>query len=293
MQFSCDKRELAEAVGIVQRAVSSKSSLPALEGILIKAGNNGIGLYAYDLEVGMFATIPGQIQQPGDIVLNAKLFSDMVRKLPAAQVDIRTDDKLMTTVTSGASEFTILGIPAGEFPELPSLTDGTRLELPENLLSSIIRQTIFAISDDDSKPVHTGSLFEISADTIRVVSVDGFRLAIRTEKINGGADLRFVVPGKTLSEIFKMLSPDSDDSIALSVGQKHALFEVHGYSVISRLLEGEFLDYHSVLVGPSNTEVKVNVRDFMGSVDRASLLISDRLKSPVRCVFGPESIKVR
>lgn len=293
MQFSCDKRQLADAVGVVQRAVSSKSSLPALEGILIRAGEDGIGLYAYDLEVGMFVTIPGQIQQPGDIVLNAKLFSDMVRRLPDDRVDIRTDDKLMTTITSGASEFTILGIPAGEFPELPALTDGTRLQLPENLLSSMIRQTMFAISDDDSKPVHTGSLFEITADTIRVVSVDGFRLAIRTEKITDGADLHFVVPGKTLSEIFKMLSPDSDELITLSVGQKHALVEIHGYSVISRLLEGEFLDYHSVLGGTADTTVKINVRDFTASVDRASLLISDRLKSPVRCLFGPESIKVR
>ncbi len=293
MQFSCDTHALADAVGVVQRAVSSKSSLPALEGILLRADGSTVSLSAYDLEVGMFASIEGQIRESGDIVLNAKLFSDMVRKLPADRVDIRTDEKLMTSVTSGAAEFTILGIPAGEFPELPALTDGTRLQLPENLLSSMIRQTSFAISDDDSKPVHTGSLFEVTADTLRVVSVDGFRLAIRTEKIKDGADLHFVVPGKTLNEIFKMLSPDSDELITLSVGQKHALFEIHGYSVISRLLEGEFLDYRSVLGGPCDTEVKVSVRDFLGSVDRASLLISDRLKSPVRCVFGPESIKVR
>ena len=293
MQFFCDKRELAESVGIIQRAVSSKSSLPALEGILLRTNDSGVGLYAYDLELGMSTTVPAQVQQPGEIVLNAKIFSDMVRKLPADRVDIRTDDKLLTTVTSGASEFTILGIPAGEFPELPSLTDGTQLSLPENLLSSMIKQTIFAISDDDSKPIHTGTLFEIEPGEIRLVSVDGFRLAIRKEKINGSDSLKFVVPGKTLSEIFKMLDSESENPISVSVGKKHVLFEIKGFSVISRLLEGEFLDYRSVLGGDAGTEVKVSVREFADSVDRASLLISDRLKSPIRCVFEPDRIKVR
>ena len=293
MQFFCDKRELAESVGIIQRAVSSKSSLPALEGILLRANGSGVGLYAYDLELGMSTTVPAQVQQPGEIVLNAKIFSDMVRKLPADRVDIRTDDKLLTTVTSGASEFTILGIPASEFPELPALTDGMHLSLPENLLSSMIKQTIFAISDDDSKPIHTGTLFEIKPGEIRLVSVDGFRLAIRTEKISGTETLKFVVPGKTLSEIFKMLDSESESDISLSVGKKHVLFEIKGFSVISRLLEGEFLDYRSVLGGDAGTEVKVGVRDFADSVDRASLLISDRLKSPIRCVFEPDRIKVR
>ena len=293
MQFFCDKRELAESVGIIQRAVSSKSSLPALEGILLRTNDNGVGLYAYDLELGMSTTVPAQVQQPGEIVLNAKIFADMVRKLPADRVDIRTDDKLLTTVTSGASEFTILGIPADEFPELPSLTDGTRFSLPENLLSSMIKQTIFAISDDDSKPIHTGTLFEIEPGEIRLVSVDGFRLAIRKEKTSGSETLKFVVPGKTLSEIFKMLNSESENPISMSVGKKHVLFEIKGFSVISRLLEGEFLDYRSVLGGDAGTEVKVSVREFADSVDRASLLISDRLKSPVRCVFEPDRIKVR
>jgi DNA polymerase-3 subunit beta len=293
MHFSCSKKEFSEAVSIVQRAVSSKSSLPALEGILIKASAGSVSLYAYDLEFGMYTSLAAAVDEPGDIVLNAKMFSDMVRRLPSEKVDIKADDKLLTTVTSGASEFTVMGISSSEFPELPSLTDGTILTLPENLLSSMIKQTIFAISTDDSKPIHTGTLIEIKPDSMRFVSVDGFRLAIRSENIQSGNDIKIVVPGKTLSELFKMLSPDSDNNISVSIGKKHVLFEINGYSLISRLLEGEFLDYRNVLGSQSTTEVRVKVREFCDSIDRASLLISDRLKSPVRCIFESALIKVK
>ena len=210
MHFTCNKKELTEAVSVIQRAVSTKSSLPALEGILIKTANSCIRMFAYDLELGMYTNVPAIIEEPGDIVLNAKIFSDMVRRLPSEKVDIRTDEKLLTSITSGASEFTIMGIPVSEFPELPSLTDGKTLSLPENLLSSMIKQTIFAISSDDSKPIHTGTLFEIKQDELRLVSVDGFRLAIRTEKIKCDNEMNIVVPGKTLSELFKMHRSDED-----------------------------------------------------------------------------------
>lgn len=293
MHFTCNKKDLTEAVSVVQRAVSSKSSLPALEGILIKAVSEYIELYAYDLELGMYTKVPAIVDQPGDVVLNARMFSDMVRRLPSETADIRTDDKLMTTVTSGASEFTVIGIPPTEFPDLPSLTDGDIIKLPQNMLSSMIKQTIFAISSDESKTIHTGSLFDIGNGIVRLVSVDGFRLAIRNEKINSDKTLSFVVPGKTLSEVFKILDAESDDEVTLSVGKKYVLLEVGGYSVISRLLEGEFLDYRSVLGNGGSTNAKVSVRAFCDSIDRASLLISERIKSPVRCVFEPDRIKIK
>jgi DNA polymerase-3 subunit beta len=293
MHFSCNKKDLADAVPVLQRAVSPKSSLPALEGILIKASQDCIELFAYDLELGMYTKVPASVDEPGDIVLNAKMFTDIVRRLPSDRLEIKTDEKLVTTITSGASEFTIIGIPAGEFPDLPSLTDGELVKLPENMLSSMIRQTIFAISTDETKAIHTGTLFEINDGAIRLVSVDGFRLAIRNEKLKFEGSLRFVVPGKTLSEVYKILDSESDKETTLSVGKKFILFEVGGYSVISRLLEGEFLDYKSVLGGKSTTEVRVNVRGFGDSIDRASLLISERMKSPVRCTFEPDRIKIK
>ncbi|HEX3025723.1 MAG TPA: DNA polymerase III subunit beta, partial [Clostridia bacterium] len=177
MELSCNKKDLAEAVSTVQRAVSTKSSLPALEGILIKASEHVLTLSAYDLELGISKSISASVSQPGEIVLNARIFADMVKKLPAEQVELKTDEKLLTTVNSGNSEFTFLGIPSSEFPEIPSLTDGTMFTLPQSLLSSMIRQTLFAVSSDDTKPIHTGSLFEIDNGVFNIVSVDGYRLA--------------------------------------------------------------------------------------------------------------------
>lgn len=292
MKFSCGKKSFSDSVSIIQRAVSTKSTLPALEGILIKAANDLITITSNDLEIGMTTTISANVSEPGDIVLNAKLFSDILRKLPAEKVDIVADEKLLTTVTSGVAEFTILGIPASEFPETPALAECENFTIPQNILSCMIRQTLFCISTDDSKPVHTGSLFELSDGEIRIVSVDGFRLAIRTETIKNSLVLKFVVPGKTLSEVLKMLSSDSEDPIQMSIGKRHILFKINGYTVISRLLEGDFLDYHNVIVNSSSTEIKINVRNFTDSIDRASLLISDRLKSPVKCVFEKDIIKV-
>lgn len=292
MRFICNKKELGEALSIIGRAVSSKSSLPALEGIYIKASGSLISLSAYDLELGMSTSISAQVFEEGEIVLNAKFFTDMIRKLSADTVEIKCDDKLMTTVTSGATEFNFLGIPASEYPEMPSLTDGRQFSLPQQLLAGMIRQTLFAVSTDDTKPIHTGSLFEIENGSLRIVSVDGYRLAIRTEQIAESGSLRFVVPGKTLGEILKMLNAESSEDLTVSVGKRNILFEIDGYSVISRLLDGEFLDYRNVLGNQHSSVIRVKVRSFLDSIDRASLFISDRLKSPVRCSFDSDLIKV-
>jgi DNA polymerase-3 subunit beta len=292
MKFSCNNKELSEALTNIGRAVSSKSSLPALEGILIKTINNQIELSAYDLELGMTTSINALIVEPGDIILNAKLFSDLIRKLSADKTEISVDEKLLTIIKSGTSEFTILGIPASEFPELPSLTDGIMTSIPQEILSSMIRQTLFAISTDDSKPVLMGSLFEFSDNLLSIVSVDGARLAIRTEYIPDKLNLSFVVPGKTLSDISKMLDVLCEQPVIIKIGKRHIVFDINGYSIISRLLEGEFINYRNVINKQFNSEIKVKVRDFLNSVDRASLLISDRLKSPIKCLFDNGIIKI-
>lgn len=292
MKFSCNNKELSEALSNIQRAVSSKSTLPALEGILFKTANNKIELSAYDLELGMTTSINATIFEPGNIVLNAKLFSDLIRKLSAEKTEIYVDEKLLTIIKSGTTEFTILGIPASEFPELPSLSDGTMTSISQEILSSMIRQTLFAISTDDSKPVLMGSLFEFSDNLLSIVSVDGARLAIRTEYVPEKLNLSFVVPGKTLNDIEKMLDVLSEQSVKINIGKRHIVFDINGYSVISRLLEGEFINYRNVINKQFSTEIKVRVRDFLNSVDRASLLISDRLKSPIKCIFDNDVIKI-
>lgn len=291
MKFTIDKRILTEAVGNLQRAVSAKTSIPALEGILIRTDADKIILSAYDLEIGMQTELPAVISEHGAIDLTAKLFSEIVRKSPADEVTVESDDRNTATITSGVSCFTIIGMDAAEFPEFPKITDTDTVKVPSNLLKSMIRQTIFAVADSNAKPIHQGSLFKIENGTLDVVSVDGYRLALRREPINFGGALDFVVPGKTLGEVLKLLR-DDDSDVEICPSRRHILFKIDNYTVLSALLEGEFLDYKAALPKDNKIEVVVSTRTLIDSVERVSLLITDRLKSPVRCVIGEDTVKL-
>ena len=291
MKFSCDRQKLNEAVLNVQRVVSAKSSVPALEGILLTAKENYVGLCGFDLEIGMTTEIPAQVEETGSIVMGAKLFGDIVRRLPGESVGFSSDDKQVTQIESGESEFSVVGIPAEEYPELPQINGEKSVRLPASTLKGMIRQTLFAVAENDAKPVHTGTLFEIGDGKIRLVSVDGYRLAIREEAIGDAETGSFVVPGKTLGEVMKLLG-DGDDEVEMQIGMRHILFRIGDYIVISRLLEGEFLDWRASLPKEHATEVRVSVPDFIASLDRVSLLITERLRSPVRCLFTENSIRL-
>ena len=284
MRFSCDRQKLNEAVLNVQRAVSTKSSIPALEGILLTAGENGVRLCGFDLEIGKTTEIPAQVEESGGIVMGARLLSDIVRRLPGQQVTFGTDEKLVTEIVSGDAKFSIVGIPSAEYPELPRIDGDKSVSLPSKTLKGMIRQTLYAVAQNDAKPVHTGTLFEIGDGKIRLVSVDGYRLAIREESVETGEKCSFVVPGKTLGEVTKLL-PDSDENADLLIGTRHILFRIGGYTVVSRLLEGEFLDWRASLPKEQKTEVHASVPQFVESLERVSLIITERLRSPVRCFF--------
>ena len=291
MKFTVNKKDIAEAVSNIQRAVSTKTSIPALEGILLTAQDTTLELCAYDLELGITTVIPAQVSESGKSVLSAKIFSDIVRRSPAETLTIAVDEKNMATLESGYSRFTIIGIPAAEFPELPRLSDATQITLPANLLKSMIRQTLFAVAESDAKPIHQGSLFNLEQGMLDVVSVDGYRLAVRSEPVDYPDELSFVVPGKTLGEILKLLK-DTDDPVELAAGRRHILFTIDNYTVISSLLEGEFLNYKAAIPPESQTEVILKTREAIDSVERVSLLITDRLKSPVRCLFADNEVKL-
>jgi DNA polymerase-3 subunit beta len=291
MKIECKRQQLNEAVLNIQRAVSTKSSVPALEGILLKAGDNQLTLCGYDLELGMTTKIEAKVEEWGSIVLSARLFGDIVRRLPADSVSLTVDDKNMATIQSGPANFSIAGIPAQEYPELPTIMGETPFYIASNLLKSMIRQTIFAVAESDAKPIHTGTLFELSQNRLKLVSVDGYRLAMREETVKCGEEITFVVPGKTLGEVLKLLS-DDETNIELLIGGRHILFKIGNYCVISRLLEGEFLDYKAAIPAASSTEITVSTRSLIDSVERVSLLITDRLKSPVRCFFEDNEIKI-
>lgn len=291
MKFTVNKSDITEAVSNIQRAVSTKTSIPALEGILLSATEIGLELCAYDLELGITTVIPAFVMEPGKAVLSAKLFSDIVRRTPAETVTVSVDEKNMATLESGYSRFSIIGIPAEEFPELPKLSDSTQISLPGALLKSMIRQTLFAIAESDAKPIHQGSLFSLENGILDVVSVDGYRLAVRREPVDFSEDLSFVVPGKTLSELLKLIK-DSEEPVEISAGRRHILFKIDNYTVISSLLEGEFLNYKAAIPPESQTEVVLKTREAIDSVERVSLLITDRLKSPIRCLFDNNEVKL-
>lgn len=284
MKFTCATDTLKEGITNVQRAVSSKSALPALEGILIATDSDKIILSGYDLEIAIKTTIEADVQTEGCVVVNARLLGEMVRKAQTATVSIEVDDNMTMTVRSGACAFTIMAIDANEYPELPSIDERDSIEIDCGILRSMVSETIFSVSVSDDKPVHTGILFEIKPDNIRLVAVDSSRFAIRNEKIESGKQMRFIIPSKTLSEVLKLISED-DETLRINVGIRHASFNVGDFLVITRLLEGDFLDYASAVPQVNKTEVQIDTQEFINSIDRMSLLITERIKSPVRCIF--------
>lgn len=290
MKIVCQKALLVDAVSNVSRAVSGKSPIPALEGILIKAAEGEITLVGYDLEIGIITKAETDVREPGQIVIPARLLLDIIRKIPSETISISCDEKQMCVIKGGVSEFTILGIPASDYPELPAIDESSNLVLKQAVLKSMIDQTLFAIATTDSKPVHTGSLFDIKKENITLVSVDGYRLALRKEPFIADQDCRFIVPGKTLSEVSKLLKEENE--VCMVVSSKHIVFKIDGYQVISRLLEGDFLDYNAAIPKTEKTSIEVSTRLLIEGIERTSLLISDRLKSPLKLNMSDEKIRI-
>ena len=225
MKFSCEKALLQSAISTASRAVSPKSSIPALEGILLEAGQE-LRLTGYNLDTGIRTIVPADISETGTLVLAARLFGEIIRKLPDDIVTFQTDN-YMVHITCGPSEFNILGTDPEEFPELPTVEYQNSLTLSQSKLKAMISQTIFAVSDNESRPVHTGSLFEADENGLTVVSVDGFRLALRHEAIDkkdGAPEFSFVVPGSALSEVEKICT-DCDEPVSVTQGARHVMFK--------------------------------------------------------------------
>jgi len=290
MKFICSKTALSAAVANVSRVIAAKSSIPSLEGVQLKAHGSVLSLTGYDMEAGITTQIEAQIEIEGEIVLSARLFLDMIRRMSGEEITVSVGDKYLTEITCGLTQFTILGTPSEEFPELPEITQGTGVRLPQPALKSMIEQTLFAVAATDAKPVHTGSLFEITEDRLVLVSVDGYRLALRRENVSSQESLSFVVPGKALSEIAKLLDDSSDSEAELMVSKRHIVFHIGSYSVVSRLLEGEFLDYKNSIPLGFKSVASISTRSFIDSVERVSLLISDRMRSPLRVLFQPGGV---
>ena len=292
MKFSCEKALLQAAISTTSRAVSPKSAIPALEGILLEAGSD-LRLTGYNLETGIRTIVPADIREEGTLVLGARLFGEIVRKLPDDIVTFQSEN-YMVNIKCGMSEFNILGTDPEEFPELPTVEYQNSLILPQSRLKAMISQTLFAVSDNESRPIHTGSLFEVDSEGLTIVSVDGYRLALRHESIDkkeGAETFSFVVPGAALSEVEKICS-DVDEPASVTQGARHVMFKVGDTMLVSRRLEGEFLAYRQAIPRNNTIHVEGDTRALLSSIDRVSLIISDKLKSPLRCVFDSNLLKI-
>ena len=290
LKFSCEKALLQMAVNTASRTVATKSSIPALEGLLLE-GEEVLTLSGYNMQTGIRTRLEADIREQGRIVLNSRLFGDIIRKMPDDVIVFSADEKFMVTLTCGDARFEILGLSADDYPEMPEVDSDYSFTLQQGTLKAMINQTSFAVSTNENRPIHTGSLFEVEMGGVTVVSVDGFRLALRREKIEkleGGA-FRFVCPGSALNEVEKICE-DSDELITVSLGKRHLLFETGSTELICRKLEGEFLDYKNAIPRNNPIRLTVDTKTMLNSLDRVSVVISEKLKSPVRCLMEGGSV---
>ena len=293
MRFTCEKSMLVTGLNITGRTVAAKSPLSAIEGILCKCGA-GLNLTGYNMETAITYLIDADVSDPGSCILPAKLFGDIIRRLPEGPVTVVVDDNFKVSIRSGYASFTISAESADEYPELPDVSTGRAIRIPQSALKELISGTIFAVSENQGRPIHTGVKFEVEEEKISAIAVDGFRLARRTYhlKDSTGRTLNFVVPAAGLKEVEKILT-DSDEDVAFTLGTKHILFQIGSATLVCRLLEGEFLDWRKVV--PTNCPIKLvaHVSDLASSIERVGLIVSEKYKSPVRCVFSNQVLQMR
>lgn len=294
MKFKVEKKKLTPAVGMVSRTVAQKSSISALDGILTRASGSRVFLTGYNLETGITVGLDAEISEPGACILPARLFFDIIRKLPDDTVSVQVDDNFKVSIRGGISSFTITATSADDYPELPDVESEKGVRIPQQELREMIAGTIFSASENFARPVHTGCLFEIEDDSVTVVAVDGYRLALRRyfpeESLQ--RTLRFVAPAAALKECEKILTDDTDDAV-IYLGTKHILFKMGDATLVCRILDGEFLDWRKVLPQDNPIRVTANVAQLTDSIERVGLIISEKIKSPVRCTLGHNTADFR
>ena len=290
MKFSCEKYLLQSACSIASRAAAGKSPIPALEGLLLQASDR-LTVTGYDLKKGIYTQLEAEVKEQGSVVVGARLFGEMIRRLPDGIVTISTDINNNVNVKCGKSEFNFMGISPEDYPEMPVVDGVNNIALPQKILGSMINQTIFAVADNDMRPIYTGTLFDIEGEELTLVSVDGYRLAKRSEKLESAKmeNCSFVVPGSALADIERICG-DSEELVKISVGAKHISFSIGETVVVSRRLEGEFLNYKKSIPDSFKYTVKVDRGEFMSAIDRVALIVSERNTSPVRMSFNDGNI---
>ncbi|MCF2643365.1 MAG: DNA polymerase III subunit beta [Lachnospiraceae bacterium] len=294
MKLICSKQNLLYGVNIVSKAVPTRTTMAILECILIDASSNEIKLTANDMELGIETRIEGQIEERGIIALDAKLFSEIVRKLPDSDVIIETDASFKTTITCETAKFNIIGKPGDDFSYIPLIERNEAIQISQFTLKEVIKQTIFSIADNDNNKLMTGELFEINENQLKVVSLDGHRISIRKIQLKENyADRKVVVPGKTLQEISKILPGSAEEDVNIFITDNHIVFEFENTTVVSRLIEGEYFRIDQMLSSDYETKVKINKRKLLDCIDRATLLVREGDKKPIIMNIEGESMELK
>ncbi len=282
MKLICSKTNLLNGVQIVSKAVPNKTTMSILECVLVDASKDVITLTANDMELGIETSIEGEIVEKGIIALDAKIFLDIVRKLPDNDIIIETDSSYKTTITCEKAKFNIIGKSGEDFSYLPAVERDDGIVISQFTLKEVVRQTIFSISDNDNNKLMTGELFDINGDELKVVSLDGHRISIRKIRLkNSYGSQKVVVPGKTLNEVSKILSGEADSDVMISFTKNHIVFEFDNTTVVSRLIEGEYFKIDQMLSSDYETKVMINKKELLNCIDRATLLVKEGDKKPV------------
>ncbi len=294
MKLLCQKDVLLQYINIVNKAVSARTTLPILECILLTADEKGFTMTSNNLELGIqTAPIEAEILEQGEIAIEAKIFFEIIRRLNGEMVTLETDEKNTITITGGTSQFTIMGQKGEEFPGLPSVAQEEAYTLGQNELRELIRQTIFSISQESTKQILTGELFEMKANSLHVVSIDGYRISFRKSPLSHEfAEKSVVVPGKTLNELTKILSQEEEDKVHLYFTDKHVLFDLGTAIMVSRLLEGDYVSYENNFSEDYKTKILIDTNELIQALERASLVSRDNRKTPVRLELKPNVLVI-
>ena len=283
MHIYCRQDLLLNSINTVLKACSTKTTMPILECILLKAVDNKLTLVGNNLELGIESTIDADVISDGYIALEAKIFSEIIRRMPGEVVEISSDENYMTSIVSEKSKFQIAAQSGKDFPALPDVEKVNVCTVNQLDLKEMIRQTIFSVAQDETRPILTGEMLQIKNNSLNMVAVDGYRISYRKLEIsNENSDIEVVIPGKTLGEINKILSSEENEQVHIYFGEKHVLFDLGDSKVVSRLLEGDFLRYEQVFSPDYETKILVDRKNFLMSIERAALISREGKKNPIR-----------
>ena len=274
MIFTCEKQKILEGISIVQKAITGKSTIPILEGIYINTNKSTLTLIGSDMDLSIQTSVDAEIIEEGSIVIDAKIFGEIIRKLPNSTIKIETIENQLLKITCEKSIFDVVYMNTNEFPELPEINENLTVSVNQNILKNMIKGTSFAIAQDETRPILQGILFEVKSKNLNLVALDGYRLAIRNEFLDTDIDIEVVIPGKTLNEVSKILE-DVDDIVNITFTNNHILFNLEKTKIISRLLEGKFINYNSLLPQEHKLLVNINRQELQNAIERASLMAKD------------------